>query len=75
MAFWNKWFCKHDWRIENKDVLDSAWEQLPEAERQTLAPAPWMFAQTVATTYICNKCGEVKTVVVALEAEPADEPK
>lgn len=56
MAFWN---CKHVWRLENKDVLPSPWEQMSKEERPTVAE-PWMFEKKVIVEYHCLKCGKTR---------------
>ena len=57
--------CKHKDRLENKEVFTSAWKQLTDTERERVEPLEaWklgMFQQKVVLTFICNKCGRLKT--------------
>ncbi len=69
MAFWDKAFCKHQWRIEDKNVSRPPWDSFSEEEKKTVTPEPWMFAQVTTATYFCTKCPEIKKVVSSSEVE------
>lgn len=57
-------FCKHDWKVLDKTVLESAWEQM--AKGMTKCGHGEMpldgFQKKVVITLTCTKCGELHVV-------------
>ncbi len=57
MAF----FCRHDWKVVDKTILPSAFQQLAEANRspETLEGlTPSFFRTEVFVIVACSKCGK-----------------
>lgn len=61
MGLFDKMLCKHEWKLEDKNVFGSPWAQMDNTFRQSKAPAEkWVFNQRVLITYICKKCGKIR---------------
>ncbi len=64
------WFCKHDWKVLDKTVLPSGYEQIVTAhivpKNVENVPAD-MFQKKVVMILACSRCGKL---VKHVEANP-----
>ena len=54
------WVCKHDWKVLDKTVLPSAFEQasLGQKVKSMDNVRPIMFEKSVQVIVVCTKCGK-----------------
>ncbi len=82
---WTKADCRHQWEVEKRVVLDSAYEQMLKSinvgpkkkadpdkniELDLDKAPPWMFKKSYISIRICKTCGEIdKTIASNFEYE------
>lgn len=59
-------FCKHDWQVVDKQVLESPMEQMDRLEKMEITKANGgleYFRKKYICVLKCSKCYKIKTVV------------
>ena len=54
--------CKHEWKVLDKTVLPSAWEQL-KARMSVDKGHIGLFRKKVVVILVCKKCGKLNKTV------------
>ncbi len=56
-------FCKHEWKVLDKTILPSAYEQLGEKATGIGTMPVWVFQKKVVLTTTCSKCGKMVKLI------------
>lgn len=65
-------FCKHDWKLIDKTILESGFEQIMKEQfiidrLSKYKLGPDMFVKTVSIILKCEKCGKLDKTVTSTE--------
>lgn len=60
-------FHKHSWKILDKTVIPSAYEQMKERMTSVERGGPWLFEQKIVFVFQCEKC---KAIRIRTESNP-----